>query len=280
MTRDGSWVVAVAVACLLVTGCVAPAASPRPPTSAPLATPDDTPPPTVTLTVFAAASLREALEAVVAGYEAAAPGSTITVSFDSSAALATQIEEGAPADLFLAADTVQPDRLFEADLTFGRPVTFASTTLALVTPIDDPGQIASPDDLARPGVRIVAAGPEVPITAYAQELIANLATLPGAPSGFTAAYEANIVSREDNVRAVLAKIALGEADAGIVYATDVRAADVRSVEIPDRVNVRAVYAAALLKDAGDPEAAAAFLGWLTGPDGQAILAEAGFGPPP
>jgi molybdate transport system substrate-binding protein len=235
----------------------------------------------VELTVFAAASLTDALQEAATAYETAVPGTTITLSFDSSAALRTQIEQGAPVDVFLSADTRSPQALGEAGLLDGAPVGFAGNELAIVVPSDDPAGIETPADLATDGVRIVAAGEEVPITAYTTQVIENLSDLPGYPADFAAAYEANIVSREDNVRAALAKIELGEGDAAVVYLTDARSSDqVRIVEIPAEANVASRYAGAVLAGSEELAAGQAFLDWLVGPDGQAILAAYGFVPPP
>jgi molybdate transport system substrate-binding protein len=241
-----------------------------------------TAPAAVELTVFAAASLREAFGAVKVAYEAASPGVVLAFAFDGSGTLRTQLEQGAPADLFASADDANPRLLAEADLTAGPPVAFAGNRLAIVVPATNPAAIASPFDLARPGVRLVTAAENVPVTAYAAEMLGRVAGLPGAPSGFEAGVAANVVSREDNVRAVLAKVELGEGDAGIVYASDVLAAGdaVRAIPIPDEANVAVTYAAVVLRDAPRPEEAAALLAWLAGPDGRAVLARFGFEPPP
>lgn len=236
----------------------------------------------IELTVFAAASLRDAFGAVKEAYETAAPAITLVFSFDASSALRAQVEQGAPVDVFASADTRNPRILAEAGLTSGEPRAFAGNRLAIVVPAANPARIASPVDLARPGVRLVNAGPEVPITAYAGDMLANLARLPGYPERYVAAVAANVVSREDNVRVVLAKIELGEGDAGIVYATDATVAGnaVRVIPIPDEANVAATYAAVVLRDAPQPEAATAFLAWLSSPAGRAVLARFGFTAPP
>jgi molybdate transport system substrate-binding protein len=234
----------------------------------------------VELTVFGAASLLAVLEEARTAYEADVPGTAIVLSTDSSSALRTQIEQGAPADVFLSADTANPEALVTAGLTDGPAVDFAGNALTVITPADDPGGIDSPEDLARSGVKVVAAGEEVPITRYATQAVDNLAALPGYPSGFAAAYAANIVSREDNVRQVVAKIELGEGDAAIVYVTDARASTgVDAIEIPDEANVPATYAAVVVKASPRLVEARSFLDWFVGEDGQAILAEFGFLPP-
>lgn len=233
------------------------------------------------LTIYGAASLSGVLDEVAAAYEAAEPGTAMTLSTGSSAALATQIEQGAPADVFLSADTVNPQRLVVAGLADGAPITFAANRLAIIVPADDPAGIQSPADLARPGVRVIAAGPAVPISQYAAQLVENLAGEPGYPTGFAAAYAANIVSREDDVKAVVAKVALGEGDAAIVYATDARATDgIATVEVPASANVLARYDGIVVKATANAGAARAFLDWLIGPAGQAILHRSGFLPPP
>jgi molybdate transport system substrate-binding protein len=231
------------------------------------------------LTIFAAASLRWAVGDAARRYEAIDPTVEITVATDSSATLATQIAEGAPADMFLSADLANPQRLVDAGLADGDLIAFARTELAIITPGADPGAVARPADLARPGLRIIAAADEVPITRYATQLVEHLGRLDGYPADFAARYAANVVSREDNVAAIVAKIELGEGDAGIVYVTDAVSADaVATVDIPTEANVQATYAGIVVRDPDDPEAAHAFLDWLASPDGHAVLATYGFLP--
>ncbi len=157
---------------------------------------------------------------------------------------------------------------------------FAGNVLTLIVPSDNPANIETPADLARPSIKVVAAGDEVPITMYAEQVIANLATDPGYPAGFATAYAANVVSKEENVKAVVAKIELGEGDAAIVYATDATAAQgVRTIEIPAAANVPATYAGVVVAASTHPDEAHAFLDWLAGPDGLATLKGFGFLPP-
>jgi molybdate transport system substrate-binding protein len=244
--------------------------------SRPLESPTDA----IELTVFAAASLRSALERAAIVYEAATPGRTLVVSTDSSATLATQIAQGAPADVFLAADIANPGRLADEGFADGQPVAFAGNELTIIVPPDNPAGLVTPFDIARAGVRVIAAGDEVPITKYATQLIDNLAGEPGAPEDFAAAYAANIVSREDNVGAVRSKIELGEGDAAIVYVTDAVASDeVVTIDMPSAANVPATYAGVVVRSSPNVEAGRAFLDWLAGPAGQEILAPLGFLPP-
>ncbi|HSL97623.1 MAG TPA: molybdate ABC transporter substrate-binding protein [Candidatus Deferrimicrobiaceae bacterium] len=271
------WAVALAA---LVLGCGGPVESVEPVVTEAPPTPPVTPAgDRVELVVFGAASLRDVLAAAKAVYEADHPEVTLSVAADSSAALRTQIEQGALADVFLSADITNAQQLADAGLTRGPPVEFASNALALVVPSANPARIEGPADLARPGVKIVAAGEDVPITAYASIVVASLAALPGYPSGFAAAYLANVVSHEANVRAVLTKVELGEADAGFVYVTDaVSSSDVRVIPLPADNNVTAGYAGVVPLDAVHPDEASRFLAWIAGPDGQAVLARFGFGP--
>ena len=232
------------------------------------------------LTIYAAASLKAVLAKVQTAYAAANPGTTLTISTDSSSALETKIEQGAPADVFLSADTANPQKLVDESLAAGALTKFAGNLLTVIVPTSNPAAITSPADLAKPGVKVIAADDTVPITKYASQLVGNLASQAGYPTGFVAAYTANIVSKEDNVAAVVAKIELGEGDAGIVYVTDAKTSTkVTTIAVPAGANVPATYAGVVVKASPNAAAAQAFLAWLAGPDGQAILASFGFLPP-
>ncbi len=232
------------------------------------------------LTIYGAASLKGVLDKVKPAYETAFPGTTLTISTDSSSALETQIEQGAPADVFLSADQANPKKLSDAGLTDGNPVTFAKNKLVIVVPSNNPAGIATPKDLAKPGIKIIAAGDAVPISKYANRVVANLAREDGYPADFTSAYAANVASKEDNVKALIAKVELGEGDAGIVYTTDAEASDkVATISIPDSADVPATYDGAVVKASANVAAARAFLNWFVGADGQAILSSFGFLPP-
>ncbi|MEO5884540.1 MAG: molybdate ABC transporter substrate-binding protein, partial [Candidatus Limnocylindrales bacterium] len=220
-------------------------------------------------------------EKTKAAYETANPGTTLTISTDSSAALEAQIEQGAPADVFLSADASNPKKLIEAGLADGAAVTFAGNELTVIVPAENPAGIQTPAELAEPGVKVIAAGDEVPITKYATQLVDRLAREAGYPADYAEAFTANIVSREDNVKAVVAKIELGEGDAGIVYVTDAKASTgVTTVDVPDSANIVATYDGVVVKGSAQAAAARAFLEWFAGPDGRAILAGFGFLPPP
>jgi molybdate transport system substrate-binding protein len=233
-----------------------------------------------TLTVYAAASLKGAIEAVRDAYREATPGVSLTIATDASSTLRTQIEQGAPADVFLSADQTNPKKLADAGLTDGPAVDFAGNTLAVIVPRANPAGISTPADLARPGIKIIAASADVPIAAYATQVVANLAARPGYPPDFATAYGANVVSKEENVKAVVAKVELAEGDAAIVYTTDAKASTkVTAIEIPPTANVVARYAGVVVKASARVDAARALLAWLAGPGGQAVLARFGFLPP-
>jgi molybdate transport system substrate-binding protein len=234
-------------------------------------------PPRLSLVIFAAASLQPVTDAIASAYAEGESAVDLVFSTDSSAALATKIQEGGPADVFLSADTANAQRLADAGLVDGAVVPFAANTLALIVPLTNPAGLGTPADLARPGVRVIAAGDAVPVTKYAARLTANLATLPGYPPDFVDRYTANVASREDSVAGVLAKVALGEGDAGIVYATDAAASDgVTVIAVPDAANVRALYGGVVVKAGSHREASRRFLAWLVGAEGQAALSTSGF----
>jgi molybdate transport system substrate-binding protein len=273
----------VSVTVVVLAACSSGGSAPASASAAPVsagpsnAAPSASAAPAVELTIYGAASLKGALEKAKAAFETANPGSTMTISTDSSSALETQIEQGAPADVFLSADTTNPKKLLDKGLADGAAVTFAGNKLTVIVPTANPAGIKSPADLATSGVKIIAAGDEVPITKYAKQLVDNLAKESGYPADFAAAYSTNIASKEDNVKAVVAKVELGEGDAGIVYVTDANASTkVTTVDVPPSANVPATYAGVVVKASKNAAAAKAFLDWFAGPDGQAILSGFGF----
>jgi molybdate transport system substrate-binding protein len=232
------------------------------------------------LTIYGASSLKAALTKAQAVFTVANPGVTITISTDSSSALETQIEQGAPADVFLSADTANPQKLIARGLATGAAVKFASNLLTVIVPAANTAGISTPADLAKRGVKVIAAGDAVPIAKYASQLVANLARESGYPAGFAAAYSANVVSKEDNVAAVVSKIELGEGDAAIVYVTDARASTkVTTIAVPADANVPATYSGVVVSASRNAAAAQAFVTWFSGPDGQGLLASFGFLPP-
>lgn len=229
-----------------------------------------------TLTVFAAASLRDVFGTLGATFERDHPGVQVRFSFAGSQELRTQLEHGAPADVFASADTRQMDAV-RAEGLVGAPRLLATNAPVIIVPADNPAKVRALADLATVK-RLVIGAPEVPIGAYTLQVLERARGQAGAE--FPQRVQARVVSRELNVRQVLTKVTLGEADAGIVYRTDARSAGdrVRVVEIPPEVNVVAEYPVATLARAPHPELARAWLALVTGPEGQAALVKAGFGP--
>jgi molybdate transport system substrate-binding protein len=222
------------------------------------------------ITVFAATSLTEAFTEVGNAFAATDSGAEVTFSFDASSGLVQQIIEGAPADVFASADTANMDKLTDEDLHGTEPVIFATNLLTIIVPAGNPAAITGVEDLANPDLNVVLCAEEVPCGNYANQILD------------AAGVEVTPVSLEENVRGVVTKVTAGEADAGIVYVTDVTAAGdaAEGVEIPADINVLAEYPIATVGASENQETAEAFIDYLTGPDGQAIMAEYGFGAAP
>lgn len=228
------------------------------------------------LVVFAAASLREVFQKVADNFEKSHPGVKVRLNFAGSQELRVQIEHGAKADVFASADTKHMQALREQKLTT-EPQLFARNEPVVVVPAANPAKLAKFLDLPK-AERIVVGVPEVPIGAYTEIILRNTEKPYGA--GFRKAVVEHIRSRELNVRQVLTKVSLGEADAGIVYKTDALSAKekVTAIEIPDAVNVIADYPIAVLAGAAQPALAKEWLATMLGSDGQQALKTAGFRP--
>jgi len=181
--------------------------------------------------------------------------------------------------VFAGASTKYGDQLSGEGL-IDAPKPFATNRLVLIMPPDNPANIASPQDLAKPGVKLVIGAETVPVGAYTRTVLANLDATYGA--GYSAKVLGNVVSNEDAVTSVLSKVQLGEADAGFVYVTDARSAGsaVTVVELPAAANAVATYPIAVVKASAAASAAAGFVAFVLGPQAQAELGRAGFGPPP
>jgi molybdate transport system substrate-binding protein len=217
--------------------------------------------------VFAASSLTAAFNKIGQDYTAANPNTKVTFNFAGSQALATQIQQGAPADVFASADTTNMDKV--KDLV-GTPENFASNLLQIIVAKGDPQAVKGLSDLSNPGLKVVLAAPDVPAGKYARQVLdAQHVTV-------------EPVSLEDNVKAVVTKVALGEADAGIVYVTDVAAGGdkVQGVSIPDDQNVPATYPIATVKAGGHQAQARALVDMVRSDQGQQVLKSFGFLPPP
>lgn len=236
----------------------------------------------VTLNIFAAASLTDAFTEIGEMFEAAHPRVRVAFNFAGSQQLAQQIIEGAPADVFASANNKQMDVVIEAGgVGAGSQQTFASNSLVVVFPQDNPGALKELKDLAQPGLKLVFAAKEVPVGQYSLEFLDKASADPGFAPSFREDVIRNVVSFEDNVKAVLTKVALGEADAGIVYASDLsgeNAARVIRLEIPDTLNVIATYPIAPVVESQRPDLAQAFIELVTSPEGQSILEKYHFNP--
>ena len=225
-----------------------------------------------TLTVFAASSLTEAFTELATEFEAEYPDTDVVLNFAGSSTLATQLEQGAPADLFASADLANLLRVVPE----GDAVLFATNRMVVVVPEESP--VETLQDLATQDYLLVLAGESVPAGRYANEVLENLSALYGAD--YTEQVRSHLVSLETNVRQVATKVALGEADAALVYATDAATLEgVRVLEIPDPYNVTALYPLAIVPESQHVELAETFVDFVLG-EGQAVLRDYGFSSPP
>ena len=251
---------------LAVAGCASSSPSGGPGTDTGTGTPARA---SGTITVFAAASLTKTFTELGKDFEKANPGSTVTFSFGGSSDLVSQLSAGAPADVFASADEANMKKAVTAKVVDGDPVDFATNVLAIAVPPGNPAHIASFADLARAGVKAVVCAPQVPCGAATAKVEAStgVALKP--------------VSQESSVTDVLGKVIAGEADAGIVYATDVKGAGskVGSVPFPEAKDVVNTYPIAAVGQGANAAGGRAFLAYVTGPEGRAVLTAAGFGAP-
>lgn len=227
-----------------------------------------------TLTVFAASSLTNAFEEIGTAFEAENPGVEVLFSFASSSDLAAQLVEGAPADVFASANNTQMNAARDGGRIAGTARTFAKNRLVLIVPADNPAGITTLRDLQQQGVQLVVAAPDVPVRTYTDTMLDRLAADPAYGEDYRTAVLSNVVSEEQNVRQVAAKVALGEADAGIVYVSDVTpdiSAQVVSIPIPDYLNTIATYPIAVTNDTPNPELAQAFVDYVLSDAGQDTL---------
>jgi molybdate transport system substrate-binding protein len=227
---------------------------------------------TTQLTVFAASSLTNAFTQIGQDFRTVYPGVTVTFNFGSSTDLASQIQSEGTADVFASASGIA------MDTTAGDPgvsdrTNFATNRLVIITPPDDPAGIGSIEDLGKPGVKLVLGAEGVPVGAYARQALDD--------AGISKQALANVVSNEEDDASVVAKISSGEADAAIVYTSDLASAGdtVRSVQIPQAVNVIATYPIAAITGSAHPDQATSFVDYVAGPEGLAVLEQYGFGPP-
>jgi molybdate transport system substrate-binding protein len=237
--------------------------------------------PPATLTVFAAASLTDAFEELGTMLQREHPGLEVRFNFAGSQQLAVQLEQGAQADVFASADQRWMSYLQERKLLGESPAVFAHNRLVVIVPRSNPARIGRLTDLAHRGVKLVLAAETVPAGRYSREIFRNLERAPGFPPDYSRRVLGNLVSQEENVKAVVAKVQLGEADAGVVYRSDVTrsvAGNVRVIVIPEAFNVLANYPVAVLRGARNPEAARAFIDLLQASEGQHVLQRHGLVP--
>nr|WP_233579203.1 molybdate ABC transporter substrate-binding protein [Micromonospora sp. BL4] len=224
---------------------------------------------TGTVTVFAAASLTESFTRIGRDFEAANPGSTVTLNLAGSSALANQINQGAPADVFASAAPRNMTTVTEAGNADGTPSIFARNQLVIAVPRDNPKGVTGLADLTRPGVKVALCAEQVPCGAAARSALdaAGVALTP--------------VTLEQDVKGALSKVKLGEVDAALIYRTDARAAtaDVTGVEFPESARAVNDYPIVALKDAPNQAGARAFVAYVRSAPAQAVLAEAGFQAP-
>jgi molybdate transport system substrate-binding protein len=280
------WIFFLAAA-LLLSACgpaatATPVPTAVPPTETPLP-PTETPvPPTATpaqrtLTVFAAASLTGSFKEIGKAFEAANPGVTVTFNFAGSQVLSTQIIQGAAADVFASANHTEMDKLVTVTLVAPGYKDFATNVLQVILPANNPAKIQTLQDLAKPGLKLVLEDKSVPAGTYSLTILDNLSKDATYGADFKTKVLANVVSYETDVKQVVAKVQLGEADAGIVYVTDAIAAPtLQTIVIPANFNVVAKYPIAALIKAPQPELAAAFVAYVLSADGQATMKKWGF----
>jgi molybdate transport system substrate-binding protein len=222
-----------------------------------------------TLTVYAASSLTDSFSELGKRFERSHDGVTVTFNFAGSSDLVAQLQQGAPADVFASADQENMEKAVSDDLVEGEPVDFASNTLQIAVPPDNPGNVSSLQDLAKPGLNVVVCAPEVPCGSASQDVEK------------AGGIDIKPVSEEQAVTDVLAKVTTGQADAGLVYVSDVISAgdDVQGVSFPESSEAVNVYPITGLKDSENPELAQEFVDLVTSQEGQAVLRDAGFAKP-
>lgn len=267
---------------LLLAGCAAQPAIPRSTAEGSPVTPESSATAPAALNIFAAASLSEAFGEIGKMYEASHPGVTVVFNFAGSQQLARQINEGAPADVFASASDTQMNAVIGSGaVASGAQKIFAQNRLVVIYPQDNPGGLRELGDLAKPGLKLVFATQEVPVGEYSIAFLDKASVDSGFGPDFKEHVLGNVVSYEDNVKVVLAKVALGEADAGIVYASDLSGASadrLGEIDIPEALNVTASYPIAPVRESRHADLAQDFIDLVLSPAGQDVLAEYHFIP--
>ncbi|MBN9391689.1 MAG: molybdate ABC transporter substrate-binding protein [Chloroflexi bacterium] len=229
--------------------------------------------------IYAAASLTDPFNQIKADLEKANPGLKITYSFGGSNTLRTQLEQGAKADVFASANQTEMDNALKSSLVADKGQVFARNRLVVILPRNNPAKITKLQDLANPGIKIVTAAKDVPVGGYTLTALDKMSKDATFTPDFSTKVQANFVSQESNVKQVVAKVQLGEADAGVCYLTDISASvknDISTLEIPDQFNTLASYPISALKGASNSAGAAAFVKYILGSKGQDTLKSFGF----
>jgi molybdate transport system substrate-binding protein len=264
--------------CIVLLACAAPS----PPTAPSAAAVTPRPAPTGDaneLVVFAAASLTEPFSELAPPFGAANGGARVSYNFAGSPQLRTQLEQGAKADVFASANKEQMDAALKSGVVTGETPVFAQNKLVVITPKENPGKIEQLEDLARPGLKLVTTARNVPVGQYTRDALAKMSRDARFGPDFQARVSANVKSEEADVKQVVAKVQLGEADAAVVYSTDVSArvaADLRTIAIPDQFNTIADYPIAQVRDARQPDLARAFIAYLVSGRGRDVLKKYSF----
>ena len=252
--------IAAAASIVLLAGCAAPA---------PVAT-ETTEPDTLsgTITILAAASLTESLDELATQFEEAHPDVDVVISYGGSSALAEQIVSGSPADIFFSANESTMKTVTDAGLTVA-PEVLLTNVLEIAVPAGNPGDVTGLADFANADLTIALCDPAVPCGSAAEKLFAATGITP------------SVDTLEEDVKAALTKVALGEVDAALVYVTDVKAAgdDVEGIEVPEAADVVNKYPISLLADAADADLAQAFIDFVSSAEGLEVFSDAGFGTP-
>lgn len=264
-------------AAVLISGCTSPT-----PTGAPVASPTATPVAKTDLTVFAAASLTSTFNETKAAFEVQHPEANVVYNFDGSQALRTQIEQGAYADVFASASTSHMNAVKNKSLMNNSTiVNFTNNKLAVIVPKDNPANITTFADVAKSGAKVVIGTKDVPVGSYTLQILDKAANNSSYGPEFRTGVMNNVISQETTVNYVVSKVALGEADAGFVYVSDVPAEyrdKVTVIAIPDSLNVIAVYPIGVTAESKQSAMAQAYIDFVKSTEGKAILEKYGFSP--